>query len=676
MFIPCVFYLYSQKAYHQRPPAGQMKLHWFIPDGLRADPDVFQIFRWAREGKLPNIQRMMEQGSYGYSIPVFPSHTPVNFASLLTGTNPLRHGVADGPIRQWGYPLNMISTSGFSSIAKSIDPLWTVLEGAGLVTTLLSIPGSTPPEINNGYVIKGRWGGWGVEFPAIIFHSAKDSELKQKIGWNDRVFGNEKKLTEFVSSQEPVNWEIPLPQSYSPPREVNLRNWDADIFALISDSSNDGQENYDTLTLSLDKKTLLFSLHEGDWSPWFNVNLNYQTGRQYQKDVPQKLELEQKLSGIQFLTPVRIKVIQLGAKDMFRIRVLYGGLNESLTFPQSLSEELNQAAGPMVDFVDNYPPQLIYFPEDRKTFLEEAEMSFDWHQKAALHMMRDVAQDVFIHSIYTPNQMLTSRWWMGFLDPRSVRYAQIGAPERTKIWNEVLDMYKRVDDMLGDALDAMVPGTYLVFSSDHGVAPLNQEVRLNNLFARQGWLKFHYDAATQMHVIDWRETKVIYLNMDHIYLNPKGLSGPYQPASGPEYEKLRAQVMAQLKALANDKGERPLAAAITRAEAETWGLPKNLVGDLVIANELGFNWVEDVSEDSLIFVNALKSGYKQSILPEKEPALWTPFIVVGPGVKKNHEISRPISHLEQYPTILELLHIQPPYAPDREALREILEDRK
>ena len=61
------------------------KLSWFIPDGLRADPQVFNIFQWAREGKLPNIKKMMEMGSYGYSIPVFPSHTPANFAALVTG---------------------------------------------------------------------------------------------------------------------------------------------------------------------------------------------------------------------------------------------------------------------------------------------------------------------------------------------------------------------------------------------------------------------------------------------------------------------------------------------------------------------------------------------------------------------------------------------------------------
>lgn len=74
------------------------KLYWFIPDGTRAEPDMFTVFKWAEEGKLPNIKKMMDNGAYGYSIPDFPSHTPTNFASLLTGAHPRVHGISDGPM--------------------------------------------------------------------------------------------------------------------------------------------------------------------------------------------------------------------------------------------------------------------------------------------------------------------------------------------------------------------------------------------------------------------------------------------------------------------------------------------------------------------------------------------------------------------------------------------------
>src|SRR3989338_2561492 len=137
------------------------KLYWFIPDGMRADPEEFNIYQWAQEGKLPNIKKLMEEGSYGYSIPDFPSHTPVNFASLLTGSHPNVHGVADGPMHIEGFPLNKPSVAGFSSVAKKVSPIWTVLENAGKKVVLLSMPGSTPPELKKGVTIRGRWGNWG-----------------------------------------------------------------------------------------------------------------------------------------------------------------------------------------------------------------------------------------------------------------------------------------------------------------------------------------------------------------------------------------------------------------------------------------------------------------------------------------------------------------------------------
>ena len=105
--------LYLQIRPEEASEKSTVKLYWFIPDGMRAEPDLFNIYRWAEEGKLPNIKKMMARGSYGYSKPVFPSHTPVNFATLLTGTYPRTHGIADGPMHVEGHALDKVSVGGF-----------------------------------------------------------------------------------------------------------------------------------------------------------------------------------------------------------------------------------------------------------------------------------------------------------------------------------------------------------------------------------------------------------------------------------------------------------------------------------------------------------------------------------------------------------------------------------
>src|SRR5262245_23015527 len=150
--------------------ASSRKLYWFVPDGMRADPELFNVFRWAEEGKLPNIKKMMERGTYGYCKPAFPSHTPANFATLFTGAYPEVHGVNDGPMRVEDSPLSQASLSGFSSAAKMVEPIWVTLEkNLGGPITLLSVPGSTPPELRNGFTIRGRWGRWGADFHSVNF---------------------------------------------------------------------------------------------------------------------------------------------------------------------------------------------------------------------------------------------------------------------------------------------------------------------------------------------------------------------------------------------------------------------------------------------------------------------------------------------------------------------------
>ncbi|NBO31584.1 MAG: hypothetical protein EBV05_08320 [Cyanobacteria bacterium WB6_1B_304] len=118
-----------------------LRMYWIIPDGLRADPDVFDMYKWASEGKLPNIRKLMMRGAYGYSQPVFPSHTPVNFATLLTGTYPDKHGIVDGPMHIEGKPLDKVAIGGFRSTARKRKAIWSDLEEQGERVAVISVPG-------------------------------------------------------------------------------------------------------------------------------------------------------------------------------------------------------------------------------------------------------------------------------------------------------------------------------------------------------------------------------------------------------------------------------------------------------------------------------------------------------------------------------------------------------
>lgn len=640
----------------EQDTSSTRKLYWFIPDGMRAEPEVFKVFEWAREGKLPNIKQMMDNGSYGYCMPNFPSHTPVNFATLLTGCYPKTHGVADGPMHIEGHPLSSVSAAGFSSVAKKVPPIWVTLEEQKKNVFVLAIPGSTPPEMTEGVTVRGRWGGWGADFHALNFQAKGDLTERKKQGRATRLFFFGPQLTNYLDAQPAEGW-TDAPASFSTPLEAALTGYGTPIHAYFYDATDDGALHYDSVAFSLDKQTVFSTLKQGEWSDWQDISLIWQ-------DKP-------------VASAVKIKVIKLDDADaglFFRIRCFYNNVNPLITAPPHVADDLTTNVGPMVDFVDNFPAQLIYYPEDKATFLEETELSMAWHEKAAAHVLTTYKPDVFIHDTYTPNQMLSSRWWLGYIDPLSIRYNDVTAEQREQLFSEVLEMYKGLDDILGQYLAHADANTYVVLSSDHGMAALNKSVNLNNLFAKEGLLHFKFDDNTGEPIIDWEKTKVIYLKMDNIYISPTGLAGNWQRSSGPEYESLREQVIRLLYNLTDETGKRPVAVAARWDEVREYlDLPEDRVGDLIVANEPGFGWNEELTKDLAVFSTPLVAGYKQAIIAEDCHSMLTPFVVMGPGVKKNYELRKIIKMVDQYPTLMHLLQAKTPDFVEGRIIYEICE---
>lgn len=637
----------SSKKAHQ----DQVKLYWLTADGLRAD-QLFDMYKWAEEGKLPNIKKLMERGSYGYSTPEFPTLTSNNTATLHTGTTSKVHGIVEGAIRTEGYPLEKAAINGFSSASKLVAPTWSILEKAGKKTVVLSVPGSTPPEISEGVTIRGRWGNWGFDAPAVIFEPMSNYQMRKE-GIEDFYFNTlDKKLTRFVETSEAEGWKNP-PTTYSKAIQSVFEAHGAKIYAHISDSSDDNATNYDTVLLSTNKETALTQLHEGQWSEWFPITLTYD-----QNPVS---------------TQAKVRVIKIWPDGRFRIRILYNLLNIYMAQPAFLADELTKRVGPMVDFLDNclclgMAPQLIVEPEDKQVALEEARMSWNWHKNAVGHILGNWKPDALIEDFYTPNQMLVSRWWMGNVDPQRKGFDLSKAQDS---WNDILEMYKGVDAIIGEALKKADDNTLIVLSAQHGTAPLYRNTRLNNLFAKKGWLKFTVDEKTKKATIDWKKTKVVYLKMAHVYINPNGLDGNYKRASGAAYEALRKEVVASLQTLKDANGINPVNQVVRWEDAGQLGLPADRVGDLVLGATTGYRLWEEMTSDLTLFTTPRATGYKEGVNPT-DSSVQTPFIIAGPGVKQGHALSKPVRHIDQLPTILDLMKVAVPEYVEGHTVKELL----
>ncbi|OGF56858.1 MAG: hypothetical protein A2Z21_08730 [Candidatus Fraserbacteria bacterium RBG_16_55_9] len=75
-----------------------------------ASPDLVE--RWAREGYLPNLAKLLEQGAFGPLLSVVPPVTGAAWGSFLTGVAPGRHGVFEWLSRREGsYQMGLIDSS-------------------------------------------------------------------------------------------------------------------------------------------------------------------------------------------------------------------------------------------------------------------------------------------------------------------------------------------------------------------------------------------------------------------------------------------------------------------------------------------------------------------------------------------------------------------------------------
>ena len=119
-------------------------------DGLTFD----LLIPWAQEGKLPNFQKLMEEGSATQLISSVPPSSPPAWTSAITGVNPGKHGI-------FGFVKGTTEVNGqpqldfYTSRDRRADPLWVILTEQGRRSVVVNVPCSSPPDKIRGVMISG-----------------------------------------------------------------------------------------------------------------------------------------------------------------------------------------------------------------------------------------------------------------------------------------------------------------------------------------------------------------------------------------------------------------------------------------------------------------------------------------------------------------------------------------
>ena len=108
-----------------------------------------------KAGKLPNISRMMKQGTYALLKSTIPPLTPVAWPSLFTGKLSGKHGIFDFslPTKKFDEKKRQLEKKRANSSFIKSKALWELLSEQGKKCIVVDVPMTYPPNKINGIMI-------------------------------------------------------------------------------------------------------------------------------------------------------------------------------------------------------------------------------------------------------------------------------------------------------------------------------------------------------------------------------------------------------------------------------------------------------------------------------------------------------------------------------------------
>jgi predicted AlkP superfamily phosphohydrolase/phosphomutase len=326
------------------------------------------------------------------------------------------------------------------------------------------------------------------------------------------------------------------------------------------------------------------------------------------------------------------------------------------------------------------------------------------------YLMDSKEWDLFWVMFYNVDPIAHFFW--KFMDPAHVAY-----PGENSFQNAILDYYREADGALGDALDRLDPDAHLVILSDHGMEPTHTNVYLTTWLANRGYLKLNSErrrAASEAlfragvqrerlvyalkrarlgwlpklfperlkdqvprarrtfkdieNNVDWAQTRAYFPSAGGraIWLNLRGRE-PNGIVDEADYERVRAEIIAGLKALSDPHGRPVVREALTREQAYE-GPYAGEAPDIVLLAHDGFYFAEGLEREEI-----RQNGVKDT---EKSGNHHIDGIVAlyGPNVVRGVELTG-ARIIDVAPTVLHLMGLPVQEDMDGRVLEEALTEQ-
>ncbi|MBI5114892.1 alkaline phosphatase family protein [Candidatus Poribacteria bacterium] len=145
---------------------------------LGIDGATFDLIKpWAREGKLPSFKKMFETGAHGDLRSVPSCRSAAAWTSLITGTNPGKHGIYEF----YEYVPEKCQVKFINASFREGDSIWKRCSDAGKVVGVINVPMTYPAERVNGILVGGI-DTPGTESKGFTYPRDFAEKLKQRYG--------------------------------------------------------------------------------------------------------------------------------------------------------------------------------------------------------------------------------------------------------------------------------------------------------------------------------------------------------------------------------------------------------------------------------------------------------------------------------------------------------------
>lgn len=538
-FWPIVWLIRAPRRYRAMRRARFRRTIVLGLDGM--SPELLEPMMHA--GELPNLQHLRDTGCYRRLTTTTPPISPVAWSTFQTGVNPGKHGVFDfiGPA-----PGSYLPRLAFSEVTQQDNrgkaavharllrrsqPFWKLLSAAGIPATILRIPVTFPCEKFDGCILgamgipdlRGTQGNCTVVTDAVTETTVRDDSL-------------------WVPVRETGHgcFEFDLPGPKAP-----------DGTSISISVRMNPEKKSDTWRLCFGRT--IVHVVPGTFSEW--VPVDFHSGRTRVRGQVRFLLRSISPSFHLYISPINIDphapALPISWPPAFAFYLSKAlGRFSTLGICEDMSA-VNDGALTLEEF-------------RRQVMLTYQERSDQW-----FYCLQRWGRGVMAMVFDLPDRLQHMFWSDG------------------KPAEELKDLYRKLDALVGQTMRHLSPRDLLIILSDHGFCSFHRSVNLNAWLLEMGWLALKPGCTMPASIddVDWTRTKAYAQGLCGIYLNLQGREpqGCVTPDERPELEwSIRAKLL-QLE----DNG-RPVMKAVRLAHEVYHGPYVSQAPDLIAGFHKGY----------------------------------------------------------------------------------------